>query len=93
MNFRYHGERRSLRQRSASPATRQSVEFWEQEVRRGRIQEREAPKMPEKMPEKMAGGGIMERLASLQKHGEEEWRRRSRWRQVEPLLQGVVGRC
>ena len=76
MNFRYHGERRSLRQRSASPATRQSVEFWEQEVRRGRSQEREAPRMPEKMPEKMAGGGIMERLASLQKHGEEEWRRR-----------------
>ena len=88
--FRYHGERRSLRQRSASPATRQSVEFWEQEVRRGRSQEREAPKMPEK-PEKMAGGGIMERLASLQKHGEEEWKRRITPHKEVPGL--IIGRA
>ena len=47
--------------------------------------------MPEKMPEKMAGGGIMERLASLQKHGEEEWRRRITPHKEVPGL--IIGRA
>jgi len=47
--------------------------------------------MPEKMPEKMAGGGIMERLASLQKHGEEEWRRRITPHKEVPSL--IIGRA
>jgi hypothetical protein len=63
-----------LRQRSASPVCRQSVEFWEEEVggggaggQRSRSQERggggaRAARMPGKTTDiHIQGGGIMER--------------------------------
>merc|ERR1712106_53277 len=91
---RYNGERRSLRQRSASPQCRRSVEFWEnkgEDHKRGRSQERaEQVTMPEKSEIKVGGGGIMERLAALQKHGEEEWRKRIKNKSDSPEL--IIGK-
>jgi len=91
---RYNGERRSLRQRSASPQCRRSVEFWEnkgEDHKRGRSQERvEQGNMPEKSEIKVGGGGIMERLAALQKHGEEEWRKRINNKSDSPEL--IIGK-
>ena len=55
-------ERRSLRQRSASPQCRKGVEFWEQkdaELKRGSSQERD--KMSARTDVQVQGGGIMER--------------------------------
>ena len=90
---RANGERRSLRQRSVSPQCRKSVEFWEQreEAKRDRSQERpDEAAMPEKAEIKVAGGGIMERLAALQKAGDEEWKKKVRKESQESSL--IVGK-
>ena len=55
-------ERRSLRQRSASPQCRKGVEFWEEkeaELKRASSQERD--KMSARTDVQIQGGGIMER--------------------------------
>ena len=74
------------RQRSASPHHRQAVQWWEQEARtRGHSQDRTTTSQPN-MPEKAvaaAGGGIMDRLASLQKNGEEGWKKRVKKEETE----------
>jgi len=46
--------------------------------------------MPEKSEIKVSGGGIMERLAALQKHGEEEWRKRIKNKSESPDL--IIGK-
>jgi len=46
--------------------------------------------MPEKSEIKVGGGGIMERLAALQKHGEEEWRKRIKNKSDSPEL--IIGK-
>ena len=68
------------------------MEFWEQkeEARRERSQERPEVIMPEKAEIKVAGGGIMERLASLQKAGDEEWKKKVRKESQDSSL--IVGK-
>ena len=46
--------------------------------------------MPEKAEIKVAGGGIMERLAALQKAGDEEWKKKVRKESQESSL--IVGK-